>query len=91
MIRLPKKTAQVTIEFTFCFILILLILFGCLGAFRWAGVSLMERRIAHDTTLNADVVNEGANWIEHPELSPLSQLDENFYEVKNMNMIFKNW
>ena len=79
--------AQVTIEFTFCLIIVLLLIYGCIMAFRWAGVSLAERRISHDTTINASV-NE--LW-EDLSMSPAKQLTPDFYKPKPMNMVFNNW
>lgn len=78
-------------EFTFCFIMILLIIYGCIKAFQWAGVSLAERRIAHDQSLSDRFVNEGSNWDTSPMSGPLRQLQTDFYDGTDMNLVFNGW
>ena len=68
--------AQTTIEFTFCFILCLLLFYGAVMAIRWAGVSLAARRVDHDQTLGVEVSD---SWDEFYD-SPLKQLNPNFHE-----------
>ena len=39
---------QVTIEFTFCMVVVMLMVYGVIMVFRWTGVDLADRRIAHE-------------------------------------------
>jgi len=39
---------QVILEFTFCMIVIMIMIFGITKAFFWTGADLAERRISHD-------------------------------------------
>ena len=81
------KNAQVIIEYTFCFVIILLLIYGCVMAFRWAGLSLVNRRIAHDETLVSDVADQWGAFSD----SPLKQFYPDFYNMMNMNLVFNNW
>ena len=46
--------AQSTIEFTFAMIIVLLLVFGLIRIFRWAGMDLAERRWAYDKAMAND-------------------------------------
>lgn len=85
--RLQNFKAQVTLEFTFCFLIVLLIFYGCLKAFEWVGVDLAKRRIAHDETFNIKVEED---WTDLSN-SSLIQLDPDFYTSSKMNMVFNGW
>jgi hypothetical protein len=52
-----KKTncGQVIIEFTFCMIVVFLMIFGLAKVFTWTGRDLAERSIAHDRLLASPV------------------------------------
>ena len=89
MFQLKQKNrqAQVTLEFTFCFVIALLLIYGCIMAFRWAGLSLANRRIEHE-----DVLYNGIDerWIGYDQ-SPAKQVDPNFSKPLPMNMVFNSW
>ncbi|HOW35285.1 MAG TPA: hypothetical protein PL155_02565 [Candidatus Omnitrophota bacterium] len=82
-----QHDAQVIIEFTFAFVVLLLIFYGCIMAFRWVGLSLSERQVAHETTLNMGI-NE--NWENEGE-GPLRQLRTNFSKPTPLNLVFNKW
>lgn len=82
-----RQEGQTVIEYTFCMIIILLLIYGAVMALRWAGVSLAERRIAHEQTLGQDV---GEKWMYYNE-SPTKQLSTDFYKISGMNMVFNKW
>ena len=86
-LRKINHKGQAVIEFTFCMIIILLLFFGCVMAFRWAGVSLAERRAAHDKTIKANLPD---NWPDF-SASALRQVDKDFYKNNSMNLIFRKW
>ena len=71
-----RTKAQSTIEFTFVMIAILLLAYGLIRVFRWAGMDLAERRWTHEQVL----VN-GATAQE--------QLAPDFYRPKRLNSVFK--
>lgn len=78
---------QVTLEFTFCFIIVLLLLYGCIMAFRWAGLSFAGIRQEHESSLTTGI-NE--SWTFYKE-GPYKQVNPDFYEPLKMNLIFNNW
>jgi len=47
-------TGQALMEFSFCMIVVLLMIYGTIMVFRWTGLDLAERRAAHDRSLSAD-------------------------------------
>ena len=67
---------QVILEFTFCMIVVLLMIFGVMKVFHWAGKDIVERRIAHDDLLFSEV-------------SPRDQIDPYFYAPVKMNAIWE--
>ena len=57
MILFRKKTGrrnrgQISIEFAFCMIVIITLIYGLAMVLRWAGVSFIERDRAYDSTLS---------------------------------------
>ncbi len=70
----------------FDLIIILLLVYGCIMAFRWAGLSLADRLVANDTTLTSGISEE---WDTY-NISPLKQLDTEFYKSNDMNLVFNN-
>jgi len=70
---------QSTIEFTFAMVIILVLIFGMIRIFRWAGMDLAERRWAHEDTLSANVG------------SPEEQLTDEFYRSKRMNAAYRGF
>ena len=71
-----KSKGQVIIEFTFCMIVILLMIFGVTKVFTWVGREYAGRMDGHDNTLY-----DGG--------SPLKQIDPYFYTPVKMNAIWK--
>jgi hypothetical protein len=96
-----KNNGQVIIEFTFCMIIILLMIYGLMMVFRWTGVDLAERRRAHDTVLMQDInVDYGGCAVfnsmsgvclqEMPQWSgPLKQIDPYFYVPMKINAVWQ--
>jgi len=83
-INVYHSRGQVIAEFVFCFVLVMLLFWGCIMVIRWAGVSMAERRIAHDSVLTSGVDDE---WKFFPD-SPLRQVDPDFFDGTKMNLIF---
>ena len=71
------STGQVIIEFTFCMIIVLLMIYGVTKVFFWAGRDLVERRKAHDNVLTGGG-------------SPSQQIAPDFYTPVKMNAIWVN-
>jgi len=96
--NLKLKNAQSTLEFSFSMIAILLLIYGCVMIFRWSGVSLAERRIAHDDVLVTVVPD---NYVQDlysfpwggggPTPTPLIQVRPHFYTPESMNFVFRGW
>jgi len=85
-----KKTiftqyGQSTIEFSFCFALVLLLFYGCMMLVRWAGLGLAERRIAHDEVLTHGIRDDWKSFEE----GPLQQLNPDFYDGMQLNLYLK--
>ncbi len=80
-----KDPGQVLLEFTFCMIVVLLMLFSLIMVLRWAGVDLAERRMAHDETIVRGSTTEGVT----NALVPMRQLDTFFYHSIRMNAVWR--
>lgn len=76
---------QVILEFTFCMIVILLMLFGITKVFTWSGREYAGRSNAHDDTLYTEIEQSYGPMGE----GPLQQIDPFFYTPVKMNAIFK--
>lgn len=74
------KQAQVTLEFIFSMIILVLLVFGTFMIFRWAGLDLAERRYSHERILTQDLPNETRDSI-------LRQLDPFFHRPLKMNAV----
>jgi len=79
-----RGRGQVMAEFVFCFVLVMLLFWGCILVIRWAGVSMAQRRMAHDSVLTTGVSDA---WKTLPE-SPLRQVNPDFHDGTKMNLIF---
>lgn len=79
--RVDRRTlltdnAQVILEFTFCMIVILIMIYGVVKVFFWTGRDLAERRISHDEVLTSESLNS------------LEQIDPYFYTPISMNAVW---
>ena len=90
----PRK-AQVIIEFSFCMIVLLLMLYSTMMIFHWTGIDIVGRRISYDNSLFQSVSQDysvvagpGYSWI--PKGGTIQQLNPNFYTPTLMNAIFRN-
>ena len=102
---LLKKKAQVMLEFTFCMIILFLMMYGIVMVFRWVGLDLGQRQQAHETLLTTDIVEDyGECAISIPFMGgcvvwslnsavvaagPLSQIDPFFYQPGPMNAVWR--
>ena len=86
---LPEQggRGQAIVEFVFCMIIVMLMFYGLVMIFRWSGLDLAERRIAHEESL-ANFIDE--DYTEGQEdQGPLKQLDTYFYEPEKMNAVWQ--
>lgn len=85
-----RSKAQATIEFTFSMIIIVLLMYALVKAFRWAGMDLAERRAANDKVFALNIIE---NWAqaEINTLGPGKQLVGDFYRTKKMGLVFNKW
>ncbi len=77
---LYKKIAQVTLEFIFSMIIVVLLVYGTIMIFRWSGLDMANRRYSHERLLTRDPVGETYEQI-------LRQIDPHFHEPLKMNAI----
>lgn len=84
------KNAQVIVEFTFCMIVVFLMIYALLKIFIWANVGLVSTRAVHDNTLEDNSVVQGYVTIE---TGPLKQINPYFYRPSAiaMNAIPKDY
>lgn len=57
-----KKKAQVSIEFAFCMVVMVMLIYALAMVLRWAGMSFIERDRAHEATL-PDVENTAGFYV----------------------------
>jgi hypothetical protein len=68
----PAFRGQVSLEFTFCMIIVLIMIYGVMRVFQWTGRDLAERRIAHERILT-DSSSQGdckPGWVDDPSGGP---------------------
>ena len=87
LIKVIMLKGQSTVEFSFCFVLALLLFYGCIMAIRWAGVSLVERRVGQEESLTTFV--DPDTWNHSFVEGPIKQLQPKFYPGTEMNLIFQ--
>lgn len=77
--------AQVLIEFSFCMVVIFLMIYAAMMIFRWTGSDLAARRVAHDDLLTTNVEQRYGGTIAN---GPLKQIDPYFYRPGKMNAVW---
>ena len=96
MTRLFRKNfrkssfGQVTIEFTFCLLIVAILMYGLMKAFRWAGMDLSERRLAAETDLTF-IIDEDWPGPSVNVSGPMRQFVLNYYKTKKIGMVFNKW
>lgn len=81
-----KNQGQVVVEFTFCMVIVLLMMYAAIKIFSWSGKDWVGRRQAHDNLLFDNSVVE--DYSAMPQ-GPLKQIDSYFYGSAKMNTILK--
>jgi len=93
---------QIIMEFIFSMMVLLLMIYGTMMVFRWTGVDLGNRRVAHDTILlrninedysvtcdpNGLVFGICTTFWEQATEGPIEQIDPYFHRVSRMNAIW---
>ena len=78
------------LEFLFCMIVIMLMIYSMMMIFRWVGVDMAERRIAHDRVLfQGGILTDGVE-LEAKDIfvrSSVVQVDRYFYKPIKMNAV----
>jgi hypothetical protein len=67
------QRGQSTIEFTFAMMVTLVLIYALFMVFRWAGLDLAERRVAHERLLTDET------------LRPEQQLNPEFYKPRKLD------
>jgi len=60
--RLQKKQAQATLEFAFCFIVVMLLFYSCVKAMQWVGIALVRPRIDHQEVMRNPPNDVDVDW-----------------------------
>ena len=81
-----QKKGQVIIEFTFCMIIVMLMMYGLVKIFRWTGVDMVERRMSHDVTLKVGITKDYLNT--DIGSGPMRQIDDYFYKPTKMDAVW---
>jgi len=90
------KKGQITTEFTFTMVIVLIMTFSLIMTFRWVGYEFGWRRVDHDQRLMMDVeedyiVNtclrwQGADCVEWlANQGPIEQIDPYFHRPAQIN------
>ena len=92
------RKGQVILEFTFCMIIVLLMLYGLTKVFTWVGRDYAGRSMAHDSTLTMPImqsyggcmtyVNGVCTQFSTMADGPMKQVDPYFYTPVKMNAIY---
>ena len=85
-----KKTkAQVSIEFTFGMIMVLIMVYGVVHIFRWVATDFVERQRSHDATIKQNGISK--KQYSSPAQSPVvRQLEPVFHSPVDMNAIWED-
>ena len=97
---MKRSDGQTILEFAFCMIIVLLLIYAAIMIFRWSGLDLAFRRSAHDHVLTDPIVEDwgscllyDVNGIICLKLSyfydgPVRQIDDFFFKPLHMNAIW---
>jgi hypothetical protein len=80
----------VSIEFSFALIVVVLMMYGMMRAFRWVGLDLAARRQAHDDTLVQNVLEDWAP-LQKDAKGPPVQLKDHYHKPASMGLVFNQW
>ncbi|MBF0523304.1 MAG: hypothetical protein HQL24_09655 [Candidatus Omnitrophica bacterium] len=67
-------SAQIIVEFTFCMIIIFIMIYSTIKVFQWVGVDMVHRRVGHEKTLTSG-----------DDSNPEVQTKADFYKATNFN------
>ena len=91
MIRINKKQnkniGQVMIEFTFCMIIVFLMIFSLTKIFEWSGREFTNRRQQHDTVLRSTATRD---YVDPSDSEQIQQISPYFSGGADMNAIWTN-
>ena len=73
-----RNQGQSTLEFTFVTAIIVLLIYGMVRLFSWAGLDLASRRIAHENALK--------QWVT-PGTSAQAQMQADFYTSQRIGAV----
>jgi len=85
--KIRNKNAQAIIEFTFCMIILFIMMYGLMKVFQWSGTDLAKRRQAHDSTLKGGVVADYSVYAH----GPIKQLDPHIGSSAPINAVWRNY
>ena len=92
---------QVIVEYTFCLIIVFLMVYSMIKIFRWSGTNLVKRQKDHQALLTAHIEEEYGCTVHAPPMAgggclhyvpesegPLKQIDPYFSDPLPMNAIW---
>ena len=74
-----ERNGQSTVEYTFCMIIVVLLLVGMIEVFSWMARDLVMRRHAHESVLAVD--------IGYDPTRPFEQITPYFFTVSDMQAV----
>lgn len=94
---------QVLIEFTFCMIIVFLMIYAIMKIVQWTGLDMVNRRAAHDEVLTSTIVEDYGGCVtpcvwpmvgccdaDPTDITdgPMRQIDPYFYRPMKMNAVW---
>lgn len=95
MNRLRRKKGegyqgQTMIEFTFCMIIVFLMVFSLTKIFEWSGRELVARRLGHDTRLTYTDASLTRSYTSAADSEQIAQISPFFSSGVDMNAVWNN-
>ena len=81
-----KNKGQVALEFTFCFIVLLILVYGGLKAVEWVGKSYGGRQKDHETILTLPCGPDDCESATFLRDTPLKQVNPDFGDFRDMDI-----
>ena len=77
-------------EFSFCMIIVLLMIFATMMIFRWTGLDLVQRRTVYEESLVQDAEEDYVSRSDGKvDSGPIKQLQTYFSEPMKMNAVWQ--
>lgn len=84
-----KPKGQTMIEFTFCMIIVFLMVFSLTKVFQWSGRELTARRLGHDSRLTYTDASLTRSYTSAADSEQIAQISPFFSSGVDMNAVWK--